>query len=307
MNPGITAFGDLVGQLGVDGDGVMPGSTMYLRSAELEFRADVDPFAKADAVISFEQESPPLAGGPSSGFEVGPEEAYVDLVSLPAHLTAKIGKFKVPFGAIGRTHPHDLPWTDVPGAIAILGGDGAYNDTGGDLSWLIPMGGTALTATAGAFAGEPWDPAGVRASITGFGRLELFTGFQNVELGFGGSILKDTGSDLQKIGGDFTFRWRPNPRRSLVVLAEAYHGENGDFGGYGSVQVQAGRSVYIGAREDLLDGDLQHNLYVTYYTSEFLRFRVGGGYAPASQQGDALAQLTFVWGSHPVEPWWVNK
>ena len=67
MNPGITAFGDVVGQLGLGPDGVTPGSTLYLRSVELELRAAVDPFAKADVVLAFEQEAPPLDGGPGSG------------------------------------------------------------------------------------------------------------------------------------------------------------------------------------------------------------------------------------------------
>jgi hypothetical protein len=34
---------------------------------------------------------------------------------------------------------------------------------------------------------------------------------------------------------------------------------------------------------------------------------VGGGYAPALLAPTGLGQLTFVWGSHPVEPWWVNR
>jgi hypothetical protein len=295
-----------VGQLGVGPDGIMPGSTMYLRSAELEFRADVDPFAKADAVISFEQEPPPLDGGPGEGFGAEPEEAYIDLVSLPAHLSSRIGKFKVPFGVMNRTHTHDLPWTDAPEALSILGEEG-YNDVGGTLAWLIPMGSTALTVTGGVFGGEPFDPGNERASVTALGRAEVFTGVGNVDFGVGASILQDTGSPKQVAGGDLTFRWRPSQQKSLVALAEAWRNDDGLLGGYAALQYQPARNVYIGAREDLLDGDLKHNLYLTYYTSEFLRFRIGGGYAPATQQADALAQLTVVWGSHPVEPWWVNK
>ena len=296
MNPGITAFGDLVGQVGVDKDGLMSGSTMYLRSLELEFRADVDPFAKADAVIAFEQEAPPLDGGPGEGFGAEPEEAYVELVSLPWHIAGKVGKFRVPFGLMNRTHPHDLPWVDAP---ELLGEEG-YNDTGIVLSYVQPIGPLALTLNAGALAGEPFDEDNEKASVTGFGRAELFVGAGNVDIGLGGSALKSV--DDQVLGADFTLRWKPGQRASVVLIGEWVEGK-----AYAALQVQPGRNIYIGFREDLAEGELQHNLFVTYYTSEFLRLRVGGGYAPATGTVDMLGQLTFVWGSHPVEPWWVNR
>jgi len=47
FNPSITAFGDMIGTLGLDDGEVMPGSGPWLRSLELDLRADVDPFAKA--------------------------------------------------------------------------------------------------------------------------------------------------------------------------------------------------------------------------------------------------------------------
>ena len=63
----------------------------------------------------------------------------------------------------------------------------------------------------------------------------------------------------------------------------------------------------MGFREDIAADGLTHSAYLSKYTSEFLRFRAGGGYAPSTGQVTGLAQLTFVWGSHPVEPWWVNR
>lgn len=312
FNPGITAFGDLVGQLGVDSGGVMDGSTVYLRSLELELRADVDPFAKADAVISWEQEAPDLEGGPGEGFSSEPEEAYVDLVALPAHLQARVGKFKPAFGVLNRIHPHDLPWTDVPGALDLLGDEG-YNDTGVSLGWTNLLGPIAVTLTAGAFSGDAWDVDGETAVPNGLGRVELFGNFGDVDLSLGASALQalDGGTGVQ--GADVTFRWRPSSRNSLLLSAEGFRNPWGNAG-YASIQVQPSRSVYIGFREDLgeapaEDGGvyLKHNLFVSYYTSEFLRFRVGGGFEPSTSTADALAQLTFVWGSHPVEPWWVNK
>jgi hypothetical protein len=302
MNPGLTAFGDVVGQLGVHPDaGIDPGSTLYLRSAELEFRADVDPFAKADAVISFEQEAPPLDGTPGAGFGAGPEEAYIDLVALPARLSARVGKFKVPFGVINRTHAHDLPWIDAPD---LMGGEG-YNDTGGTLQWLLPVGPAGLTLTAGAFGGEPFDPENTRANLGALGRAELFVGTGTVGLSLGGSALKDVGGDARYLGGDVTFRWKPSQQHSVVVMSELVDGDV--LAGYAAVQVQPARMWYLGLRQDFGAGDPKSNLYISTYSSEFLRVRLGGGYVPATGAVDVLSQLTFVWGSHPVEPWWVNR
>ncbi len=307
LNPSLTAFGDVIGQLGVDDDGVMPGSTMYLRSLELDIRAAVDPFAKAAAIIAFEQEAPPLDGSAAAGeFEVVPEEAYVDLVALPWRLSAKVGKFKQPFGLMNRTHPHDLPWIDVPAALELLAEEG-YNDTGATLSWIVPAGPLGITVTGGALSGDPFEAGVPDAAIAGLGRVEVFGGFGSVDVGLGASAVRHFGVEEQALGADFSFRYRASTRQSVVVLAEAIRAMDGTLGGYAALQIQPGRSVYVGLREDLLDGDLQHNLFVSYYTSEFLRVRIGGGYAPATQTVDALAQLTFVWGSHPVEPWWVNK
>lgn len=306
LNPALTAFGDVVGQLGVEPDGVMPGSTIYLRSLELDIRTAVDPFAKAAAVIAFEQEAPPLDGSAAAGtFEGGPEEVYLDLVALPFHLSGRVGKFKQPFGLMNRTHPHDLPWVDVPLAIDLLGDEG-YNDTGATLSWVVPAGPLGITVTGGALAGDTFEAA-PDAALAGLGRVEVFGGFGSVDVGVGASAVRHFGRGEQVIGGDFSFRYRPSTRNSVVLLGEVIQSMDGDLGGYAALQLQPGRSVYIGFREDLVAGVLQHNAYVSYYTSEFLRVRVGGGYAPATSTVDGLLQLTFVWGSHPVEPWWVNK
>ena len=306
LNPGITAFGDLVGQLGVDGDGVRPGSTVYLRSLELQLRADVDPFAKADAVIAFEQEAPDLDGGAGEGFEVGPEEVYLELVALPWRLSGKVGKFKAPFGIINRIHPHDLPWVDAPPAQELVAEEG-YNDAGATLAGIVPLGPVALTLTGGLFAGEPFDPDNERANAAALGRAELFGGFGSVDVAVGGSAIFDVGGAQQVGGVDLTFRYRPSQRRSLFLMAEGFRGAGGDPGGYAAVQVQPLRSFYLGFREDIADGVLTHNLSLSTCTSEFLRVRVGGGFAPATGEATALGQLTFVWGSHPVEPWWVNR
>lgn len=308
LNPGLTVFGDVVGQLGLHDGTIAPGSTMFLRSLELDIRAAVDPFAKAAVVLAFEQEAPPLDGSaPGEGFGAEPEEAYIDLVALPWHLSGRVGKFKQPFGLMNRTHPHDLPWVDAPGALGLLAEDG-YNDTGGTLSWLVAAGPLGITVTGGALSGDPFEAAGPNAGLAGLARVEVFGGFGDVDVGVGASAVRHFGIGEQALGGDFSFRYRPSTRRSVVVLAELLRSMQGEVGGYAALQVQPWRTVYLGFREDFdVSGPVKHNVFISYYTSEFLRLRIGGGYDPAAQELDALAQLTFVWGSHPIEPWWVNK
>ena len=58
LNPGLTAFGDVLGTAGLGPDGLTPGSGPWLRSLELDLRASVDPFANAVAVLAVHQEAP---------------------------------------------------------------------------------------------------------------------------------------------------------------------------------------------------------------------------------------------------------
>lgn len=279
---------------------------MYLRSVELDIRAAVDPYAKAAVVIAFEQEAPALDGTPGEGFGAEPEEAYLDLVALPWRLSGRVGKFKMPFGIVNRTHPHDLPWVEAPPGLEALGEEG-YNDTGGTLSWILPAGPVGLTFTGGVMSGEPWEEAGGLASPAALGRAEAFASFGHLDLSLGASAIEHPGLDAHALGADLSLRVRPNTYRSFVLLAELVQGTEGGLGGYAAVQVQPSRSLYLGLREDWADDALQHNAYLSYYTSEFLRMRVGASYAPADDLLVAQLQTTFVWGSHPTEPWWVNR
>jgi hypothetical protein len=52
--------------------------------------------------------------------------------------------------------------------------------------------------------------------------------------------------------------------------------------------------------------------FLTYYTTEFLRLRLGYEHTKSDvAEMDGLdtgwLELNFVFGSHPVEPYWVNR
>ena len=92
---------------------------------------------------------------------------------------------------------------------------------------------------------------------------------------------------------------------------------NDPIGYFAYAQVRLSRRTYLGARWDdtaaLMDASLRARAvsgYLTWYASEFLRFRFGYehgfGNLEVAERNTAFAQLDFVFGSHPPEPYWVN-
>ena len=310
FNPRLTAFGDVLTSIGIQDGAVLPESTPWLRSLELDLRADVDPYAKAVAVFAVEQEPPfgeeeEEAGAEDahSAFTAAPEEVYVDFVSLPGGLSARVGAFRQSFGVVNRAHPHDWPWPDAPAANAYFLGDEGYADVGGQVTWRVPNPfGTGISLTGGAMSGALLDPEHLTAAPEWIARGELFHRVGIVDFGVGGS---GTGlGDQRVLGGDLMVRLKVNSWRSVVLLVEAMSDAD-VFGGYASLQIQPTRPFYLGIRGDYVDGQPGLGAYASFYTSEFLRIRSG-----ATVNDDLIAahtQLTFVWGSHPVEPYWVNR
>ncbi len=327
FNPRMTAFGDVFATLGLDEHGVMPGSTLWLRSLELDIRADVDPFAKAVAVLALHQEPPALEGHAHEeeeaaaeevaeeehghdAFVVAPEEVYIDLVALPAGLSARIGQFRQPFGVTNRAHPHDWPWPGTPLPMEEVLGEEGLADVGLTAEWRVPNPWQkGLTLTAGALSGTPLDPEGETAIPAWIGRAEYFDHWGPVELGLGASAYGLQQSRLQ--GADLMLRWRKSSWRSVVLLGEAFQaveaGEAGDLGWTASLQLQPTRPLYWGLRVDGMGDQLRFGTWLSGYTSEFLRLRGGVLTDQDLAETQVDLQLTFVWGSHPVEPYWVNR
>jgi len=310
FNPRITAFGDILTSVGIDKAGVMPGSGPWVRSFEMDIRADVDPFAKAVAVVAVGQEPPPLAGGvdPEGGFSIAPEELYLDLVSLPAGISARVGQFKLPFGLTNRMHPHDWPWPDAPMPFVNTLGSEGMAETAATASWRIPNPwGVAFTLEGGVTGGNALDWMNT-SPVPGFiGRAEYFQDLGQFELGLGASTVGQT--DKRVDGADMMLRWRKDSWHSVVLMGEAFRnveaGTGGPVGITSTLQVQPTRPLYFGARVDEMGGSWEYAGYISYYTTEFLRIRAGASTDLSSVL--ATGQLTFVWGSHPVEPYWVNR
>ena len=126
------------------------------------------------------------------------------------------------------------------------------------------------------------------------------------------------------LGGEFMFTRRAYPEAAVSPeVAAAIEGlEPGTGKPVGLTlfgQWQFDRRKYAGIRWDqtdtLFDPSLQrHSItpYFSYYFSEFLRFRLNYEYRwsdlfTEDRRNSVYAELNWVFGSHPPEPFWVNK
>jgi len=84
-------------------------------------------------------------------------------------------------------------------------------------------------------------------------------------------------------------------------------------------QWQFDRRIYAGLRYDHTDTLFNPGLvresvtpYLSYYFSEFLRFRINyehrwSDFATEDGRNSVYFELNWIFGSHPPEPFWVNK
>ncbi len=344
FNPRITVFGDFLAayrspkELNDEGNEV--GSRLALREIEVDLRADIDPYAKGVLILALEEHDP-------NEFEIGVEEGYLTFHRLGGAeqhgLQAKLGRFRLGFGQLNKLHLHDLPQYDYPLVVQeFLGEEGAVGN-GINLSWAIPNPMEAdlqLDIELINAELETIFPDGPRRNIGGLARLKWFKDLSPTmffELGashmYGRGGAEGTRANLTGI--DFLYRWRPEKNsqdRSLVFQTEAFalHRSSRDedsgagfdvdsFGAYAYLQYQFARRWYAGVRGDWTEpvdpdsGDKYGaSAYLSFYTSEFLRIRFGVQRTWDRSLDDeevdtAFIQFSWVFGSHPVEPYWFNK
>lgn len=270
LNPNVSVIGWFQGQAGDVSD--TPGSRAFdLREAELGFQANVDPYSRADFFISV---------NPEEGIDL--EEGYLTLLTLPAGLSAKLGKFRNNFGKFNRTHPPETPFADRPlAAERFLGGEGLAS-AGLSASWLFPL---PFYLNLDAEVTNTPDRESVPSfeayrgkDLMATSRLSTFLDLgETANIALGGSVANGAnGPDLAAepgdipalratlIGADATFRWK-NPRRaiyrSLIAQAEwmerrAERGVLPDqvrHGAFAWADYQFARRWHLGARYDWSD------------------------------------------------------
>jgi hypothetical protein len=318
----------------------------FLRTVEMELLGAVDPYASAVAVISLENQAGKDFGVDAEE-AYGLLKRIPILEDAPLGMKLKIGKYRAPFGVSNKIHMHDLPWTTRPLAVArYLGTDhgdffeSGFNPTGVDMDFYVPnpipqttmemnldvVRAGELTLSGGRGGGQP-------AYV---GHLNLSRDWSNQHLLiFGLSAYEEHGAAVTRLyGADVTYKWAPLEEReshSFVAGGEVFAGrhvygdtagtlsDNSPVGWYTYMQYQTSYWLYLGLRYDWVEEPSNDRLvtrsaggYASYYTTEFLRLRLGYEHRWSdiplqNNVNTVLLEVNLVFGSHPTEPYWVNK
>jgi hypothetical protein len=255
------------------------------------------------------------------------------LDSAPAGLKLQVGRFHQDFGRFNMIHLHDLPQPSYPRSLTnFLGTDSYVQDAiGGQFFLPSPSESSTLQANLALLDGGniPIDPANNGANQAGLGHLEWFNELSDSQsLDLGVSAWSED-ADHSLYGLDATYKWKPlagGEWHSFLLGGEWFSAALDDpstsdnpTGFYVWSQYQFTQNVYLGVRfdraEEVADSSQVTNTYgtyLTYYTTEFLRFRLGLEHADSDVstldgRNTALIQMTMVFGSHPTEPYWVNR
>ncbi len=339
FNPAITVFGNGLYRhddrpVYVDNDPSLDriDDRFSLREAEFDFRAPIDPWADGVFITTLEAETP-------GRFNAGVEEGYVVLKKLPLldsapwGLKVKIGRFRPTFGRFNTIHLHDLPQMTYPRALQTFLGPEGFSADGISGQFFLPspsdkdvLDATVQLIDGGGIAVAPSNDASNLATL---GHIKWFRDLvPGQDLEVGASAWTSNAED-KLYGFDATYRWKPyiaGEWKSFLVGAEVFQADLGDGrhaphpGGFDLwSQYQIDRNLYVGARfgraEDLFDESLKTETvgaFLTYYTTEFLRFRLGLEHSRSDVSeldgvDTAFLELNFIYGSHPAEPYWVNR
>jgi hypothetical protein len=352
LNPRMTAFINFAAradnQTQFDASGMNEISNrFFLRTAELELRNAVDPYAEAILVMSVENEA-------GKDFSIDAEEAYglIKRIPLledaPLGIKLKIGKFRAPFGINNKIHMHDLPWTTRPLIVSRFLGtehgeffESGFNPTGIDADFFLPNPIPQTTLEMNLDVVRAGELGLTQGGISGqqpayISHITLSRDWNNEHLLILGAsgYTEEHPSPVRLAGVDATYRWAPSEQResrSLVAGGEAFFGRNVisdslknshtnfPYGWYGYLQLQTSYWLYLGLKYDWLREPVNATpltrniaLYASYYTTEFLRFRLGiehrwSQIAVYDNTTTGIFEVNFVFGSHPTEPYWVNR
>ena len=332
-------------------DGEPVDDRLFLRTAEFDFRSAIDPFSDGVIILAVEDEAGTgFAADLEEAYFV--LKRLPILEAAPLGLKLKLGRFRAGLGSSNRMHLHDMPWTTRPLPIVkFLGSEhgaffeSGFNPVGVDAEFLLPeiieglvmeLNLDVLNAHSMALTEE--DQGGWNAGL--MSRFNMFYSVADAhDFNLGISAYTERGKrHATLVVGDFLYKWKPAESgefRSVVVGGEAFYADrrfladpegmpglirdSTPFGFYAFAQTQLNWNTYLGARYDYsqeIDDDHLSTqilaLYASYYTSEFLRFRIGYEHRISdlpSEDGlnTLLFEANFVIGSHPIEPYWVNR
>jgi hypothetical protein len=315
FNPDISVIGDFLGQYtSHENEGDRPDDEFIFRELEIDFSGMLDPYARADVVVSverhFEEEDEhehedehegPRGHAHSHGFAVDLEEAYLTALTLPYGLQARVGRMREPFGKVNQVHLHALPWVNYPLMIQNYFGDHGLIGDGVEVTWLAPTShyleliyDLFNNSNDSAFAGEEYDDF-----VHLFRAKNLFALSDSATLELGGTFAtapNDSGHGGSRTwleGADLTLKWIP-PGASLykglvwqseVLLSQKDTEERGQqdtWGMYSSLDYRFARRWTAALRYDYSEfPDFEefqehgYSAYLTFLQSEYVFWRLG--------------------------------
>jgi hypothetical protein len=334
LNPDISLIGDFIGAAGRNN--VSPSRSLEMHESEVGMQAIIDPYARADAFISFGE----------TGVNV--EEAYVTFTSLPAGFLLKVGKKRADFGKVNTIHNHALPFIDRPLVTNnLVGGEDGIDDAGFFLSRFLPAPKNwFMEGSAEVLRGDSADvfQASRRQDVSVVGHLRAYRDLSestNLDLGVSyarghnnagiGTTFDPSRFLTNLYSADATLRWKPLRRaiyhsflfrneffwsaRDQISPADLFQTQHA-FGFYSNAEYRANRRWTLGGRFDRSGHaanarltDTGFSAILTYWPSEFSQIR--GQYrfghlavAPNdfSNANEFLFQFLFVMGAHGAHP-----
>jgi hypothetical protein len=340
LNPAISVIGNFVGR--IDDQKVFTpdlervDNNVNLREAEVDMRVPVDPFADGVLIMSLESEVP-------GNFNVDVEEGYVNVKKLPfmespLGLKFQVGRFRPPFGRFNVLHTHDLPTTIRPLPDEEFLGEEGFISQGVSTDFFVPtpwdenssLNARLQVLSGGDIAVSP-ESLNRLAYLGNLRWFKTFRGTHNSEIGWSSYFHPGrTGiAPMVRLHGlDFMYRWKPFRQgewKSYLLGGEFMFTDRAPdttsrpYGSSLFTQWQFDRRKYAGVRWDYtttrIDTTAQRKSltpYFTYYFSEFLRFRLNyehrwSDIVAENGRNSVFFELNWIFGSHPPEPFWVNK
>jgi type II secretory pathway pseudopilin PulG len=345
--------GDFVGNItqrnvATAGGGTFAGqeNRFFPREVELSFFGQIDPYASAVVRIEAGEETP----GQETSVTLA--EAYMTLLTLPFGTQARLGQTRSRFGYSNEIHEHDLAWVDRPNVMrSFLGAEG-LQEKGLEMT-LVPDLPFYIEALAGIFNGDNETAFGrgtlQHPLVTGRVRTFFELGTEHA-LQVGMSVASGQTDDRNRstiLGWEGRYKYHPDGwLHPLVTLTgEAlYSLRNVDVGvdvdgdgaidqvdkrqrnhggWYLALEVQPFRRWAGGVRYDWSQYPINPGWewavepYITFWPSEFLRFRLAYKHTDRSPQtrdafnlngasarkvDELLFQASFILGAHPAHP-----
>ena len=335
LNPDISLIGDFIGTAGRNT--VSPSRSLELHESEVGIQAIIDPYARADAFLSFGE----------TGVNV--EEGYITFTSLPAGLLLKVGKMRSAFGKVNTIHNHALPFIDRPLVTNnLVGGEDGIDDAGISLSRFLPAPKNwFLEGTAQVYRGDSSDvfTANRRQDASVVGHIRAYRDLSestNFDLGVSyarghnnagiGTTFVPSNFLTNLYSADATIRWKPLRRaiyKSFMFRSELFWSARDQlsplkvfqtqhvFGLYSHAEYRVNRRWTLGGRFDRSGRATNASLtdtgfsgIVTYWPSEFSQIRGQYRYGHLwdvpndrfTNANEFLFQFLFVMGAHGAHP-----